>query len=247
MLPPIYIDLSEVASEFVLSEEEIKLLSKSILSDVMNTFEKAWERFAGEQLHSTRDLYMRAMYSKWEGDYSIIFGLNPMESPLIMMLENGASSWDIKEGFKKSDKAKNKGTDDWYLTVPFKWATSEAIGESEMFSNKMPKPIEKLVKTSKSPLKLGDLPQGYTKLGQNKTSKYEHKFSIYEGLSRQQIGSGTENRGGYMSFRRVSENSDKGAWIHPGFTSLNLMEKASDEVDIGQIVDFSVDQFLSQR
>ena len=65
-------------------------------------------------------------------------------------------------------------------------------------------------------------------MGENKTSGYKHKFNIYEGLQREQIGSGTENRGGYFSFRRASENSDPDSWAHPGFTALKLMETASD-------------------
>ena len=48
-----------------------------------------------------------------------------------------------------------------------------------------------------------------------------------------------------MNFRRVSENSDPGAWIHPGFEAKHLMEAAIDEMDVDNIVDQTVDEFLS--
>lgn len=248
MFEPIVIDLSEVATEFVLSDEEIASLSRLVLASIADDYVRRWEKLIDNSLHSTRAEYKKGIFTEQPDDYNIIIGLTPRQSQLALMLEDGATSFDIKEGFAKSDKKKIGKSGGWYLTVPFRWATSDALGEAFGFSNKMPKPIEKIVKTSKEPLKLGDLPAGFKELGQNKTSGYTHKFTIYEGLARQEIGSGsTEKRGGYMSFRRASENSDVGAWIHPGFQALGLMEKAAAEVDIVTLVDHTVDEFLSDR
>lgn len=247
MLPPISIDISDLASEFVMSEEEVKSLSRYILARVADEYTREWERQIDQNLHSTRAEYKKGIFSEQPDDYSIIIGLTPRQSRLSMMLEEGASSFDIKEGMAKSSKKHMKKDGGWYLTVPFKFATSEAIGESG-FSNKMPKPIEKLVKVSKEPLKLDQIPSEFRAIGENKTSGYNHKFNIYEGLQRKEIGSGqNEKRGGYMSFRRISDKSDQGSWQHPGFESLHLMEKASQEIDIGKLVDFAVDEFLSER
>jgi len=246
MLEPVYIDLSKVASEFVLMPEEIKGMSRFILANIADNYIREWEKLIDNTLHSTRTEYKRAIFSEQPDDYSVVIGLTPRESQLAMMLESGASQFDIKEGFKKSGKRKLGKDGDWYLTVPFRWATAEALGESGVFSNKMPPPIQKLVKTTKEPLKIGDLPKAFQSLGVNKTSGYTHKFTIYEGLHRREIGSGTEKRGGYMTFRRVSEKSDEEGWIHPGFQPLNLMEQAFAAMDLGKIVDFSVDRFLGQ-
>ncbi len=246
MLEPVYIDLSEVANEFFLIPEEIKGMSRFILANIADNYIREWEKLIDNNLRSTRNDYKRAIFSEQPDDYSVVIGLTPRESQLAMMLESGATPFDIKKGFKKSSKRKIGKNNNWYLTVPFRWATSEALGESGGFSNKMPKPIEKLVKVTKRPLKIGDLPSKYQKLGTNITSGYNHKFSIYEGLHRRQIGSGKENRGGYMTFRRVSEKSDKDGWVHPGFTPLNLMEKAFEQLDLGKVVDFSIDNFLAK-
>lgn len=248
MFEPVVIDLSEVATEFVLSDEEIASLSRLLLATIADDYVRKWEKLIDNSLHSTRAEYKRGIFTEQPDDYNIIIGLTPRQSQLALMLEDGATSFDIKEGFSKSDKKHEKKDGGWYLTVPFRWATSDALGESFGFSNKMPKPIEKIVKTTKEPLKLGDLPSGFKELGQNKASGYKHKFTIFEGLNRQEIGSGdNEKRGGYMSFRRVSDKSDEGSWIHPGFEALGLMEKAAAEIDIGTLVDFTVDEFLSER
>lgn len=247
MLPPISIDISEVAQEFVMSNEEIDSLSRFILANVADKYVREWEKLIDDNLHATRNEYKKGIFQEQPDDYSVIIGLTPRQSPIAMMIEDGASSFDEKEGFSKSDKKKISQKGKWYLTIPFRFATAEAIGESAIFANKMPLPIQRLVKVMKSPLKFEDLPPGFNQIGQNKTSEYKHKFNIYEGLQRIETGSGKEKRGSYMTFRRVGENSDKDAWIHPGFEALNLMEKAVEQVDIGQLVDFAVDQFLSER
>lgn len=247
MFEPIFIDISEVASEFILSDEEVRSMSRYILSRVAEDYTSAWERLIGQNLHSTRNEYLKGIFSEQPDDYNLILGLTPRQSSLALMLEEGASSFDIKQGFEKSSKKHQKKDGGWYLTVPFRWATSEAVAESG-FSNKMPKAIERLVKVSKEPLKLGNLPENLRKLGQNKTSGYNHKFNIYEGLQRTEIGSGQkEKRGGYMSFRRVSDKSDKDSWMHPGFEALKLMDKASDEINLGLIVDKAVQEFLDEN
>lgn len=246
MFEPIYIDVSDLASEFVMSEEEVKSLSRYILARIADEYVREWEHQIDQNLHSTRNEYKRGIFSEQPDDYNIIIGLTPRQSPMAMMLEEGASQFDMKEGMKNSPKAKQKKSGGWYLTVPFKFATSEAIGESG-FSNKMPKPIEQLVKVMKEPLKLGNIPEPLRALGQNQTSGYKHKFNIYEGLQRTEIGSGAEKRGGYMTFRRVSDKSDKDAWQHPGLEALNLMDKAAQEIDIGKLIDLSVQEFLDEK
>lgn len=245
MLPPIIVDISEVAQEFIMSGEEVKSMSQFILSNIADEYIRNWEHLVDQNLHSTRSEYKKAIFSEQQDDYSIIIGLTPRESQLALMLEDGASIFDIKEGYKKSSKRKIGKDGKWYLTVPFRWATSEALGESGVFANKMPAPIEKLVKVSKQPLTFNQLPGQFRQIGSNKTSGYTHKSTIYEGLFREEIGSGSkEKRGGYFSFRRVSDNSDPLSWIHPGFTALKLMEKAAQETDLMRVVDYSVQQFL---
>lgn len=248
MLPPVIIDLSGTIDEFFLSEEETKSLSRYVLSNISDEYMRVWERNIDSSLKSTRSEYRRAIFTEQPDDYSMVFGMTPTKSKLAMMLEEGASQFDIKSGFEQSDKkhAKKDGSG-WYLTVPFRWATSEAIAESMTFANKMPKDIEKLVKTTGRPLKLSDLPSQYRDVRTSSVG-YQHRASIYEGLHRTDISSTEkEKRGGYFTFRRVSDKSEANSWIHPGFEPLKLMERSLSELRLDYIVDMSIDKFLTLK
>lgn len=246
MIAPIYIDLSGVIDEFILSKEETTALSAFVLDNIGDEYMRVWETNIDNLLHQTRSEYKNAIFVERPDDFSLIFGMTPRQSKLGMMLEEGASQFDIKEGFKKSDKKKFKANGGWYLTIPFRHATSSAVAESAIFSSKMPNRIEQLVKASKSPLKLNQLPKGYREVKTSHTG-YVHKSAIYEGLHRRDISTGKEKRGGYYTFRRVSDISEDNSWIHPGFKALNLMDKSLNDLRIDFIVDKAVDQFLIKK
>ena len=251
MLPPVIIDLSGVIDEFFLDENETKAMSRYVLSNISDEYMRVWERNIDGSLHSTRSEYRRAIFTEQPDDFSMVFGMTPTKSKLAMMLEDGASRYDLKEGFGNSSKIKFKKSGmGWYLTIPFRWATSEAVAESMVFSNQMPEDIEKLVKTTAKPLKLSDLPSNYIidHINSRNIIGYAHKNSIYEGLHRQDISStNKENRGGYFTFRRVSDKSEANSWIHPGFEPLKLMERSLSELRFDYIVDMSIDKFLTLK
>jgi hypothetical protein len=249
LMVPISIDISEVAGEFILDKKEIDSLSNYIVNSIATEFCMRWEEQIDNNLHSTRSEYKRGIFQEEGDDNSVVIGLTARQSPMAMMIEEGANSFDEKEGFSNSSKRIiKKDGKGWYLTIPMRYATSEALGESGAFSGRLPKPIENLVKIMKEPLKLEQIPGKFQGFGQNETSGYKHKFSIYEGLQRVEIGSGAnEKRGGYMNFRRVSDKSDPASWIHPGLEARNFMDKALEETDIDTVVDHAVDEFLSNR
>lgn len=248
---PISIDISDTVEEFVLSQEETDSLRLYVLDRVLTDFTEKWQDEIKNNLHSTRKEYLRGIFQETYGDdFEVVIGLTPRQSRLAMMIEEGSNEFDEKEGFENSDKKKIGKNGNWYITVPFRLATSEALGESEIFSGKMPKPIEKLAKNlgPKESIKLDNIPKELQGLGKNATSGYTHKFNIYEGLQRVESGSGAnEKRGQYMNFRRISENSDPASWIHPGFEARGLMDKALESTDIGNVVDAAIDEFLSNR
>lgn len=250
MFPPISIDLADTIQEMSFSKDEGDALSRYVLASLVDNYVREWEKQIDTGLHQTRGEYKKAIFQDQPDDFTIVLGMSPRLSKLGLMLEDGASTFDIKAGMAKSDKKKLGKNGNWYMTVPFKFATSDAVAESMSFANRMPKPIENLVKVMepRETLGSGDIPAPYDALGQNATSGYNHKFSIYEGLQRQQIGSGSkENRGGYITFRRISENSDKDSWQHPGFEALHLMDSALESIDIGNIVDYAIDEFLANK
>ena len=246
MIAPIYIDLSGTINEFLLDEEEIKSLSRFVLSRIGREYEQNWEKQINDNLHQTKKEYLQAIDVLYPDDFSLIYRLTDRKSKVPLMIEDGASEFDIKEGFEKSTKKKIKSNGGWYITVPFRHATPEAVAESAIFSSRMTEELENIVKTSANPLKLSDLPVGFREV---KTSRvgYKHNAPIYQGLHRRDIGTGNENRGGYYTFRRVSDKSDENSWIHTGFIARKLMDKALSDTNIDYIFDKAVDDFLTKK
>ena len=247
MIAPVLIDLSGTINEFFLDTEETKSLSRYVLDNIGQEYERVWEKEIDNNLHQTRSEYRRGIFVEYPDDYSLIFGMTPRRSKLGMMLEEGASSFDIKKGFENSPKKHYKANGGWYLTVPFRHATSEAVAESAIFSSIMPQDVYRVAKTSPKPLSLNQLPSGYRQTNLSKAG-YQHKAAIYEGLQRRDISkSEKENRGGYFTFRRVSDKSEENSWQHSGFAALNLMEKALQGARFDYVVDKAIDEFLTRK
>lgn len=248
MIAPVLIDLSGTIDEFLLSEQETKDLSMYVTTKISDEYYRVWTaNVENSSLKQTRSEYLEAMYFQQVDDNTVMFGMSPRKSKLGMMLEEGASAFDIKSGFEKSSKRHFKAGGGWYLTVPFRHATSEAVAESAIYSSIMPKAIEQLAKVSTTALSNADLPEGY-KDRRISRAGYKHKAAIYEGLKRQDISSTkNEKRGGYTTFRRVSDQSDKDSWQHPGFQPLKLMEKSLSDINFKYLVDEAVDEFLNVK
>lgn len=239
------IDISDVLIEFQQLAVSSAELKAAILDRITDDFMHRWETNVNNALHSTRGEYKKAMFVERPEEGVAIIGLTPRESQLALMIEDGASSWDMKTNFKKSDKAKNKGKNNWYLTIPFRHATSEAVGESMIFSGKMDKAVEREVKAQGTLKDLSSLPQEYQKIMSNPTTGTAHKSPIVLGMKKMDIAStGKEKRSGYFTFRRVSENSEDGSWVHKGFEARKLIEKTVNEVPFDTLVQMAVDDFL---
>jgi len=247
---PIKIDIRDLINEFSLKGRQIDILKSNLLDVVVANYVDIWEHKVMSELHSTKRQYLDAIYVNRLNEFTTIVGLNP-KSKLALMVEGGTSPFDMKNGFKNSKNVKYNSKGKWYLTVPFRHATPDAIGESEIFSGKLPREIYDLAKSNyKSGIVRGlikqELPLEFQKNGSNPTTGYNHKNSIFEGLKRVESSSTKkENRGMYVTFRRVSEKSDKGSWVHKGFVARNLMEKSLNSMDIPTIVDNVTNNFLA--
>jgi hypothetical protein len=240
------IDISGTIEEFSLSSDEVSSLSRYILDSVSGEYMRNWETNIDGVLHQTKTNYKNAIYIEQPDDYSLILGMSPRKDKLALMLEEGATSFDIKAAMSKSSKRHEKNGH-WYITIPFRWATSEAIAESSIFAGKIPKAVERLVKMSSSPIKQSNLPKGFDVIRTSSVG-YTHQSSIYAGIGKSDISStNKEKRSGYWSFRRISDTSDPNSWIHPGFPPLKLMEKTLNELQIDAIVDRAIDEFLSKK
>jgi len=239
-------DISDVLIEFESMASRSSELKGYILDKLTDDFMYRWEQNVNKELKSTRNEYKKAMFVEYPEEGTAIIGLTPRESQLALMIEDGASSYDMKEGFKKSNKKTQKDGGGWYLTIPFRHATSEAVGESMAFSGKMTPELQKEVKRQGTLKDLSRLPDEYQKILSNPTTGTPHKSPVVEGMKRIDISStDKENRSGYFTFRRVSDNSEEGSWQHPGFEAREFIDKTVKEMPFDSIVNMAIDEFLN--
>ena len=244
---PIIIDISGLVAAYSLTDEQADQFMDNVMGDLAVEFSEYWKN-AAKDLASTRKQYQRAVYVEKLNSKDYIVGL---AGQLPNMLESGSPPFDIKEGLKKSPKYTKDGK--MYINVPFRFATSGALGESSIFSGKLPSKIEKAARVlpDKKALSKKGLPKELRNLGVRDRvitksrvfEEYRHKNSIYEGLSRR---ADSANRGQYMTFRRVSENSDPDSWIHPGFEAKRFAERAFDNMNFENTLDAITDKYMGE-
>lgn len=253
---PIHVDLSEIVAEFALTGSQAQELGGEIINRVVTEYVNKWENLVNRELKKTRKLYKNAMYVDRVSPTEVVFGLAPGQDGLALALEEGKAPFDMKPGFSNSSKKKTSASGGWYLTIPFRYATPDAVAESMVFQNRLPKEIYDIAKgNGGKPVKKNQLPTQYAQLGQRKPIQtaegiipaYTHKALQYQGLVRIDIAStDKENRGGYFTFRRVSDKSDPLSWINPGFEPRKFMDRALDEAQVFEVADMAIDEFLNQ-
>jgi hypothetical protein len=252
---PINVDTSGLAVEFGLSKEQIQQLITDVITGITKRAAKRWELVASQELGSVRDMYVKSLIVGSEGPY-IGYVMLVSKNPLPLMIELGTSAFDMKEGFGKSQKIKIKKGGGWYLTIPFRFATAGALGENQIFSGKLPKKIDKLVKNlaPEQSLKIKDIPKEFQTLKTREKlltpnkefETYTHRTSIYEGIQKTKLP-GSNRHTQYINFRRVSDKSDANSWIHPGFIAKNFKDKAIKSMDLFKEIDELVEEFLEKE
>jgi hypothetical protein len=267
VLIPISIDTSDLQSEFSMSKEDIESMIDNTVKAITLQAYNNWSQQASSNLNSTRSRYLDNLILVDEGKMKGAVILRD-DDPLVMMLEDGASEFDIKEGMAKSPKRKFGKDGSWYMSIPMRFATPSALGESEVFAGVMPPEIYERIKGASTNIPTGggmrskgltldEIPTQY----QEKTvrqaipksklmaarQEYISKSSKFEGLVKMKDSS-TGQTSGYMTFRRISEKSDPASWIHKGFEKRNFAEKALVETEsqIESITDIQIDNFLNQ-
>lgn len=251
---PIVIDISGVQGRLFLSGEEMKSYARYVLDGMGNRYMQLWTKQVTENLHQTQGAYISGMPTelKYVDDFTLEIVLEGKgQSKLAIMIEDGASAWDMKEGFGKSSKIKHNKAGGWYLTIPFRFATSTAIAQSAVFANRMPAAVEKVAKAlgAEESIRESDLPGEFQVKGIRKEisqggrtfPEYTHKDSIYTGIQHNTA----PNEGKYNKFRRVGENSKISSWVHKGFQPKHFMEKALEQLtqQIPDILALADEQF----
>lgn len=150
-------------------------------------------------------------------------------SPHGVIIEKGQRARDMKPGLLASPRAKTNKEGKRYITVPFRHGTPGTVGLPPM-----PKEVYSAAKnlaysrreqglssSNKQYVWGGRYKQGVERDAQygmrvhiapHPGAGYQHRSGIYEGMVRMGKGRHTQ----YLTFRRVSENSDPRSWQHPG-------------------------------
>lgn len=142
MIQAIRIDISDVLNEFNIQPSQAETMVDEIVKHVARRFYETWQTTAAQSLKSSRKQYLQNLQLRDEGLMSMSVVLT---GKLPLMIEEGCSAFDMKEGFKNSPKAHKNKNGGWYLTIPFRFAGAGSLGESELFSDVLPKEVQKVV------------------------------------------------------------------------------------------------------
>lgn len=226
MLVPVFIDTSDIAEQFEgVTQDNINNLCDNIAKGLAAGFAMQLEEEAQKELHQTKKVYIQNIKLVDSGKLEGVVLLDYSKNPLVRMIEEGASPFDIKNGLLNSKKVKFTKDGRKYITVPFRIATSGAVGESDVFNGVMPEAVYQVIKdkVANIPVKGGgnrtqglqsnEIPSEFALPKTRQTinnsegnplwAEYKHKNSIYEGLTR--VEDTVTGQSTYHSFRRVSE------------------------------------------
>lgn len=260
---PITIDLSGLKGQFGISDQQVDQLTETCVNAVTASVYANWQAIAKQRLHATLPEYVQNIIKVDKGRFEkaiVLTGILPN------MIEQGASPFDIKEGFKKSSKVKytiakysKKGKQiatggAWYLTIPFRIGVPGTLGQAG-FSGQMPDEVYQVMrKKGGGVLSVHEIPSPYDipksraaiAAGPNNPyyAQYTHKNSIYEGMTKRTAQYAKTSQNTYGTFRRAGANSDPLSWIHKGFSPYNIAGAAVQHTDVDTIVENEVTTFL---
>lgn len=261
---PITIDLSGLKGQFGIDDKTLDQLTETCVKAVTAVIYANWEALAKKKLKSTREEYIQNIIHVDKGRFNkqiILTGVVPN------MVEQGASAFDIKEGFRKSPKVRytipvygKKGNmlrsgGDWYLTIPFRIGVPGTLGQAG-FTGQMPQEVYDIMRKrgNRIALRADEIPAPYN-IPQSRAAiqatpqnpyyaQYTHKSSIYDGLTKRTAQYGKTAQNTYGTFRRAGANSDPLSWIHKGISAYRLADEAVKITDVDTIVENEVTTFL---
>lgn len=261
---PIEINTSDILSQFSLDKDQIEQMLDNVAKGLGTVFVTKVEQIAARDLNSTRSRYLNSIKVIDSGKLESTILLDYSKDKMIKMIEEGAAPFDMKENLLNGPNAKLTKEGKRINTVPFRWSTPGAIGESSLFSGKMPEEIYEAVRkkpmtiptagggTRSQGLSTSQIPQNLQPLQTRKAilggagevlfKEYEHKYPVYSGIVKQ--SDSVTGQSTYFSFRRVSENSSPEAFIHPGIAAKNIMQKAYESMNLDQEVGIQIDNEL---
>lgn len=264
---PIVIDTQSMLDQFTgLDHDTLNQMLDNIAKGLAVAYAYKLEMLAQQELHQTKRRYINSIRLIDSGRMEGTVLLDYSKDKLVQMIEEGADAFDMKPYFLSSPKVKTGKNGGKYLTIPFRIATPDAVGEADVFAAIMPKEVYNVVKNKPTDiptsgggsrsagLKLSEIPAQFAikkirpvindNNGNELFKAYQHKNSIFEGMVKQNDSVTGQNT--YRSFRRVSEKSDPMAFIHPGIAKYNLMSKALGQMDMGTELGNQIDSQLGK-
>jgi hypothetical protein len=253
----------QLVSDLGITLDQARELIDYTVKEISANFAREWETTAVRKLKGVREEYVESIKVV---DKGYARGAVVLIGWLPNAIESGHAPIDLKSGLLNGGNAKMSADgESIYNTVPFRFAASDSIGESPVFTGKLPFDVHEAIKAKPmvvpvvgggiktEPLQAKEIPIAYAekKLVSVPTitptplswkGYYQHKSSIYQGISKVQDPKTNQMR--YMSFRRVSTNSEPEAFIHPGFSARNLAEEALGNINLEVATGLAVDDFL---
>lgn len=195
-----------------IGSQAVKLTSELTYND--------WVSKAQDSLNSRRQSYISAIKKFYPYNNDDLQAVIKLDTSFSRMIEEGSPPFDMKRGFVNSTK-KTTTSKGWYLTIPIRHGTPETF----QYGSPMPKEVYTLAKKLNAGQKLsitGNLGTSFT--------GYNHKNNIYDGMRKVIHSYKNSAQSQYVTFRRVSNNSDPSSWYHPGFKPISLIPKVASNV-----------------
>lgn len=262
MIIPIIIDTSDLMRQFSITRTQVDDVCDNVAKTLAARYAQTLEKAAQAALHQTRQRYIRNIKVIDSGRLEGTVMLDYSKDPMVKMLEEGASAFDMKQSMLSGRKVRIGKNGGRYVTVPFRWGSPNIVGDADVFSGTLPQGVYNAVRKlpQNIPIAGGGMrtpglssSQIPTPLQNNNVRKdivdsagkvlfkqYEHKTSLYQGVTQQRDSATGQNR--YFSFRRVSDKSDQDAFIHPGIEQYNLIQKALGEFNQTSELSNALDQ-----
>jgi hypothetical protein len=166
-----------------------------------------WIELANINLGSSSENYINSMRSEINGTKVIL----SLDGDLANMQEKGRGPFDMKPGLL-ADHPDG-------LNVPIA-SSAPGKGGPNPLSKNMYARIKRGIKRP------GDR---FAQRGGRRTRSYDksylHKAPKYQGLTKSTKFWAKKTGAEYVTFRKVSKNSDPNSWWHPGFEALDLMKQ----------------------
>lgn len=216
---------TEITRETLIATE---FAARSAVQTTIVAVHDKWTQEAYKRLKTTLPDYLLGLSTQSikypeNGDY--LTGSVTLIGDLAVAVEEGYGSFDMKTGFSKSSRRKEKADGGWYLTIPFRHVTPNAKLHGQPMTQSIYNRAKRLQPGQRLPPERGT---------QVSWAGYKHRNTIESGMTKiikeynnAKTGK-TVKQSQYMTFRRVSDKSAGNSWIHPGFKGVKIAETLSE-------------------